>query len=147
MAVFDEMRPYLAVAGAVGLLSAPAEVLVPVARRLLGRTGVATGPALVVLVNEALALGGLHVLLRRPDRWAALEHRRVLPRHLAVPLYVLLSPLLATGWERAVVLRGRSALWGVVSPSGVVHIGLMGVTVARVRRARRTPTADVRDAR
>ena len=137
MAVFEEMKPYLAVAAAVGLLSAPAEVVVPVARRLRGRTGVSTGPSLVVLTNEALFLGLLRLLRGRPDVWAALKEVRGAPWHAAVPLYVLLSPLLASTWERAVVLRGRSALWGLVSPSGLVQIALMGVTIARARRARR----------
>ena len=139
MAVFDEMKPYLAVAGAIGLLSAPAEVLLPVVRRLRRRTGIAIGPSSVIVANEALALGALHRLRRRPEVWAALKGRRIAPWHLTVPLYLLLSPVVATRWERAVVLRGRSALWGgVLSTSGLVQVALLAVTIARARRARRT---------
>ena len=145
-AVLDEMKPYFAVAGAVSLLSLPAQVLVPVVRRLQRRTGVSAGPSLVIVANASLALGGLHLLRRRPGAWAALEERRVAPWHLAIPLYVLLSPALATRWERAVVLRGRSPLWGgAVSPSGLVPIVLLGITITRARRARRAPAAALRD--
>ena len=145
-AVFEEMKPYLAAAGAVGLLSAPAELLLPVVRRLRQETGIAVGPWMVIVANASLALGAVHLLRRRPGAWAALKGRRVPPWLLAVPLHVLLSPALASGSDRAVVLRGRSPLWGgVVSASGLVQVAVLAVTITRARRARRTPIADVRD--
>ena len=145
MAAFEEMKPYWVAAGAIGLLSAPAEVLLPVVRRLRRRTGIATGPSLVIMANASLALGGAHLLRRRPSTQAALAGRRVSPWLLAVPIHVLLSPALAAGWERGVVLRGRSALWGgLVSTSGLVQIAVLVVTITRARRARRTPAGDAR---
>jgi hypothetical protein len=138
-AVLDQMTPYLTVAGAVSLLSSPAEIILPIVRRVRGRTGVAIGPALVIVANATSALALAHLLRRRPGTWAALKRSRVRPWYLVVPLYVLLSPLLGAGWERAVVLRGRSALWGgLVSSSGLVQIVVLVVTIARARRARRT---------
>ena len=145
MAVWEEMKPYFMVATGVSLLSFPAEVLLPVVRRLRRRTGVSVGPSLVIVANASLALGAFHLRWRRPGSRAALRERRAAPWHLVVPLYLLLSPVLATGWERAVVLRGRSALWGgALSSSGLVQTAVLGVMIVRARRARRTPTDDVR---
>ncbi len=135
----DAAKPYLAATGVVSLLAGPAEVGVPVVRRLRGQSGIATGPHLVTLLNGLLGLAVVHVYRRDPDRWGRLRERRA-PRWLAVvPVHLLLSPLLAARWERGVVLRGRSPLWGgVLSPIGLVHVVLTAGALLRAVRAART---------
>jgi hypothetical protein len=137
-AVFEQMRPYAAVTGAVAVLGTPVEVLVPVVRRLRGRSGVSLGPGLVNLVNGLLGLGVVHVFHTRPARWARVRDRRLPPWVAAVLVgYAVLSPAAAAGWRRGVVLPGRSALWGgVVSPVGVLQVVLVLSTLRRGLRAR-----------
>ncbi|WP_369141155.1 hypothetical protein [Modestobacter versicolor] len=140
IAVFDAMKPYLATTAVVSLLAAPTEVGVPVVRRLLGHSGISTGPHLVSLANAVAGLAVVHAFRRDPARWDRLRHRRV-PRWLAVvPVHLLVSPVLAANWERGVVLRGRSPFWGVVSPIGLLHVALTMGTLRRALRARRAGT-------
>jgi hypothetical protein len=138
-AVFERAKPYAAVTGAVALLGTPVEVLVPVVRRLRGRSGVSLGPGLVNLLNGLLGLGVLHVLRSRPARWARITDRPP-PPWVALVLagYAAVSPAAGARWQRAVVLPGRSALWGgVVSPLGLLQIAVMLTTLRRALRARR----------
>ena len=137
-AVFERAKPYAAVTGAVALLGTPVEVLVPVVRRLRGRSGVSLGPGLVNLLNGLLGLGVVHVFRTRPDRWARVEDRRLPPWVAAVLAgYAVLSPAAAARWRRGVVLPGRSALWGgLVSPLGLLQIVIMLSTLRRALRAR-----------
>jgi len=138
-AVFDDMKPYLATAAVIGLCGAPTELAVPIVRRLLGRTGVSTGPGLVELANAVLGLAVVRLYRQQPARWARLRDRPVPRGLLVLPLYLILSPAMAARWERAVVLRQRSPLWGAaLSPVGVVQIGVLAVTISRARRAKRT---------
>ena len=67
-AVVESFAPYHSVMRRVAVLSAPAAVVVPVARRLRGESGVPTGPRLVALLNTVVALGLTHYV-RQPARW------------------------------------------------------------------------------
>ena len=138
-AVFEQAKPYAAVTGAVAVLGGPAEVLVPVVRRLRGRSGVSLGPGLVNLLNGLLGLGLVHFFRTRPARWAQVKDRR-LPGWVAlVPAgYAVLSPAVGARWQRGVVLPERSALWsGLISPIGLLQIAVMLTTLRRALRARR----------
>jgi hypothetical protein len=137
-AVEEDMKPYFAAAGLVGLLGLPAEAAVPVVRRLRGRSGVPVGPAAMNLANAVVAVGFVHVGRRRPARWQRWEHQHI-PRWalLTGAAYLALSPAVAAGSERAVILRHRSPLWGaLVSPVGLLQFALLLVAVGRVWRAR-----------
>ena len=138
-AVFERAKPYAAVTGAVAVLGGPAEVLVPVVRRLRGRSGVSLGPGLVNLLNGLLGLGLVYFSRTRPARWAQIRDRRLPPWLAAVVLgYVMLSPVAAARWQRGVVLPERSALWsGLISPLGLLQIVVMLTTLRRALRARR----------
>lgn len=140
-AVFEQAKPYAAVSGAVGLLGAPVEVLVPVVRRLRGRSGVSLGPGLVNLGNALLGLGVVHAFRTRPAWWARVTERPPPPWVAAVLVgYAVLSPAAAVRWRGGVVLPGRSALWGgLVSPAGLLHVALLLTTLRRAMRARREP--------
>jgi hypothetical protein len=138
-AVFEQARPYAAVTGAVALLGTPAEVLVPVVRRLRGRSGVSLGPGLVNLLNGLLGLGLVHLSRTRPARWARVTDRPP-PPWVALVLagYAALSPATGARWQRGVVLPGRSALWGgLISPLGLLQIAVVLTTLRRALRARR----------
>ena len=134
-AVAQEFGPYLSVVRRIGVLSAPAGIAVPVARLLRGRSGVSTGPKLVTLLNAVIGLAMTHYV-RRSARWQRWKHRLV-PRWAAVAglAYLTLSPAAAGEWERGVILRGRSPLWaGLVSPVGVLQLGIALVGYRRYRR-------------
>ena len=133
----EEIKPYVAAVGAVSLVGLPAEVLVPLVRRLTGRTGVAAGPGLTNLANGVVALVVTRYVRRRPGRWTALvESRAARPLGVASLLHVALAPAVAGRWERAVVLRGRSPLWGwQFSPIGLLQLLLVLVAVRRAGRA------------
>jgi hypothetical protein len=133
----EEIKPYVATAGVVGLFGTPADILVPVVRRLRGHTGMALGPSLMTLANGLLAIGAVHHFRRHRERWQRLT--RGLPQWagLACLLYLALGPAAAGGWKRAVILRRRSPLWGaVVSPTGLLQLGLVCVALGRARRGR-----------
>jgi hypothetical protein len=137
-AVLADLGPYAAAVCAVALLGTPAEVVVPIVRRLRGRTGVSAGPGLVDLAHGVVALGITHRLRRHPARWERWRHADV-PRwaRVAAVAHLTLAPAAAAGWRRGVVLRGRSPLWGgVLSPVGLLQVGLAGVAVARLRGLR-----------
>ncbi|MGY1661727.1 hypothetical protein ACI78Q_10975 [Geodermatophilus sp. SYSU D00705] len=136
-AVLDEIKPYVVAVGAVSLFGTPAEVAVPIVRRLRGRSGVSAGPGLMNLGNGLVALGIAHYFRRRPAQWRRWRRERI-PRRAAIAglLYLTLSPA-AAGWKRGVVFPGRSPLWGgFVSPIGLLQISLAVVALHRARRAR-----------
>jgi hypothetical protein len=133
----EEIRPYVAPAGVVGLLGIPADILVPVVRRLRGDTGVALGPNLLTLANGLLAIGTVHRLRRHRERWQRLTRRLPPWAGLAGMLYLALGPAAAGGWKRAVILRRRSPLWGAaISPTGLLQLVLVSVALGRARRGR-----------
>lgn len=137
-AAFDDGKPYTAAVYAVGLLGAPAELVVAVVRRLRGRPGVSLGPGWMNLANELVALGVVRFFRRRPALRQRLSHSRIV-RWSVIPLtvYLVLSPAAAAGWQQAEVLRGRSPLWGGLVPlSGLLHIMLLALAFIRARRAR-----------
>jgi hypothetical protein len=139
-AAYDEMRPYAAAAAGIALLGAPADVIVPIVRRLRGRPGVAVGPGLVTLSHSLLALGVVHVVRQDPARLARLKERRPSRWLLAVRLYLLLSPAAAS--ERVIVLRHRSPLWGeAVHPAGWLQLLVLLATISRARRPRQEGAA------
>ncbi len=122
----------------MALLGLPAELAVPVVRRLRGRSGVATGPGLTNLADGVVALGLVHHLRRHPQRWQRWSHRDV-PRWgvVAVLAHLVLSPVAAAGWARGVVLPGRSPLWGgLVSPVGLLQVVVGAAALRRVLRDR-----------
>jgi hypothetical protein len=99
---------------------------------------VSLGPGLVILVNGLVALSTVRFFRQKPDQWTRLREQPVARWFVAVPLYLLLSPVAGARWERAVILRSRSALWGrLVSPVGWLKAALMTGTVHRAARARR----------
>jgi len=143
-AVWDDLKPYAAAASLVQVLGTPAELVVPVVRRLLGRDGVSLVPGLVSAGNGLVGLAVVRFVRGRPDLSEEPVPRALLMAALG---HLLLSPLAGAWGERAVVLRGRSPLWGgVVLPSGVVPIAVMATAVVRARRARRraAPAVPVR---
>ena len=135
-AVLDELKPYAAAIGAVGILGAPVELVVPIVRRLRGQSGVSMGPGLVNLANGLVVLVVVGYFHRRPAQWE--KRRRVLPPRsyrFGGLVYLLLAPATAAGWQRGVILRRRSPLWGaLISPIGLLHVALVSVVVHRVRR-------------
>ena len=140
-AAIDDLKPYVAAAAIVGLLGTPAEIVVPVVRRLRGRSGVALGPGLMNLANGLLALAVVRHFRRRPELWE--EWRTRIPRWSGAAglVYLSLSPVTAAGWKRAVLLPRRSSLWGgVISPIGLIQITLLVVGFSRARRARASGT-------
>jgi hypothetical protein len=139
-ASLDDLKPYVAAAGLVGIFAIPAEIVVPVVRRLRGQTGVALGPGLVNLANGLLALCVVRFFRQRPEVWR--EWRTHIPRWsvTAGMVYLVLGPMTATGWKRAVLLPRRSPLWGTISPIGLLQGTLLIVAFARARRARTSET-------
>jgi len=131
------MKPYLVATGAISFLATPTELVLPVVRLLRGHSGVATGPALVTLVHGVIGMGVVHAVRRDPRRVARLRDAKPSRWLLALPLYLLVSPALAS--ERFVVLRSRSPLWGsVLSPIGGLHVAVALVTLRRALRVKRS---------
>ena len=130
---FDDLTPYSAAVAVVDFLGLPAEILVPAVRRLRGDRGVPLGAGLVNLGNGLLALVAVRFFRHRPGLWHESTSR--LPRWAgpAVIGYLALAP--AAAWQRGVVLRRRSALWGTgIHPVGLLQITLLLVGLARARR-------------
>lgn len=135
-AAIESFAPYHSVMRRVGLLSTPVAIVVPVARRLRGESGVSTGPKLVTLLNTFMALALTHYV-RQPARWERLKHRKV-PGWAAGAglIYLTLSPAAAARWNRGVILRGRSPLWaGLIAPSSALRHALLFVGYRRYRAA------------
>ncbi len=140
----DELTPYVGAVAAVALLGTPAEAAVPIVRRLRGRSGVSAAPGLVNLLNGVLALGVVHFSRRRPalrERW---RHRHVPRWAMTAGLgYLTLSPAATAGWQRAVVLPGRSPLWGgCLSPIGLLQVAIGLLALHRLRRTTPRETAE-----
>lgn len=132
-AVFDELKPYAAAIGAVGILGAPVEIVVPIVRRLRGETGVSMGPGLVNLANGLVVVAVVGYFRRRPAQWE--RWKGTVPAWLGGLVYLLPAPATAAGWQRGVILRRRSPLWGeLISPIGLLQVALMTVVVHRLRR-------------
>ena len=133
-AAIESFAPYHAVMGRVGLLSAPAAIVVPVARRLRGQSGVPMGPRLVTLLNTFMALALTHYV-RQPARWQRLKHRKIPGWAAAAGLiYLTLSPAAAARWTRGVILGGRSPLWAVlIAPTTALRHALLLVGYRRYR--------------
>jgi hypothetical protein len=132
----DEIKPYVLTVGAVAALGAPAEVVVPIVRRLRSQSGVSVGPGLVNVANGIVALGVVHYVRQRPEQWQRWRRER-LPRWGPITLLVHLSiaPALAAGWPRGVILRRRTPLWGLLSLTGLLQSALILVAIHRARRA------------
>ena len=71
----DEIKPYVLTVGAVAALGAPAEVVVPIVRRLRSQSGVSVGPGLVNVANGIVALGVVHYVLSAPSSGGASASR------------------------------------------------------------------------
>ena len=121
-------------------LSLPAELLVPVVRLATGQSGVALAPAIVGQLDAVVA--GLVVrAVRRRGRVRTGEPLTYTQRAaLLVGLAVcVLGPLAAAGTSRAVVLPGRSSLWGYLVqglPSLPVSVAMVTVLLREMRAAR-----------
>lgn len=137
-AALEDLKPYVAAAAAVSLLGAPAELGVPLVRRLRRRSGVSLAPGLMTLVNGTVALAAVHFFRRHPDRWQRWKQARIARWAGSAALaHATLSPAAAAVWKPAVVLRGRSPLWGgLVTPIGQLQIAMLLVALHRARRAR-----------
>ena len=97
------------------------------------------GPGLVNLANGLVGLGLVHFFRRHRARW-----KRSTAQGLSVGLgfavlaSLPLGPAAAVRWKRAVVLRNRSALrGGLLSPIGLLQVGLVAVALSRLRPALR----------
>ncbi|WNV74305.1 hypothetical protein [Geodermatophilus sp. DSM 44513] len=92
----DEVKPYFGAVGAVALFGTPAEVAVPIVRRLRRQSGVSAAPGLMNLVNGIVALGVAHHFRRRPAEWERWRHKRI-PRWAGMSglIYLTLSPAAA----------------------------------------------------
>ncbi len=137
-AALDEVKPYVLTVGAVAVLGTPAEIVVPIVRRLRRRSGVSVGPGLVNVVNGIVALGVARYVRQRPEQWQRWRRGR-LPRWgpMTGLVYLTVSPAAAAGWKRGVILRRRSPLWaGLISPIGLLQGALVLGAVHRARRAR-----------
>ncbi len=135
-AALQDLRPYTAAVGAVALCGTPAEVVVPVVRRLRGRSGVSMGPGLVNLANGVVAVGVTRYFRHRPEEWHRLSGGRI-PRWTGIAglIYLTVSPAVGASWGRGVLFRRRTPLWGgVVSPVGLLQITLLLATLHRARR-------------
>jgi non-ribosomal peptide synthetase component F len=137
------MKPYVGAAGLVALLGAPAEIAVPIVRRLRRRSGVSVGPGVMNLFNGAVALAVAHYFRQHPAQWQRwLQKPRPLPTWASVTAlaYLVLSPAAAACWKHGVVLRRRSPLWGGLgSPIGLLQAGLALGAFYRARGTRRGP--------
>ena len=128
-AALEEIKPYVLTAAAVSLFGTPAEIAVPIVRRLRRQSGISVGPALMNLANGVVALGVVHHLRQRPAEAAS-----TLPRWgpITALVYVAASPAAAAGWRRGVILRRRSPLWGaLISPIGLLQGALVLVPSSR----------------
>jgi hypothetical protein len=134
-AALDEIKPYVVTAGVVALFGTPAEIAVPIVRRLRHRSGVSVGPGLTNLVNGIVALGVARYFRRRPAQWQRWKHERIPPwGPIAVLVHLTLAPAAAARWERGVIFRRRSPLWGgLVSPVGLLQIALLVGALFRAR--------------
>lgn len=136
-AALQDIQPYVATVAAVALLGAPAEIAVPIVRRVRGRSGVSIGPSGTTLLNGIVALGVAHWFRQRPARWQRVRQTGV-PSWAGIGLLVhlTLSPAVAARWQGGVVLRRRSPLWGaLVSPTGLLQLLLVLVALVRARQA------------
>jgi hypothetical protein len=115
-AAFDGVKPYVATTGAIALMGAPAEVVVPLGRRLRGRSGVSVGPGLVNLANGLIGLGLVHFFRRHPAGWKR-STAQGLPGGLGVAVLVslLLGPAAAVRWGSGPWSCGTGPRCGVVS--------------------------------
>jgi hypothetical protein len=137
-AALDDIKPYVVTAGVVALFGTPAEIAVPVVRRLRHRSGVSIGPGMANLVNGIVALGVAHYVRQRPAQWQRWKHKPI-PRwgRIAGVAYLTVSPAAAAGWKRGVILPRRTPLWGgLISPIGLLQITLVIVAISRAGRAR-----------
>jgi hypothetical protein len=135
-AALDDIKPYAAAAGAVALFGTPAEVAVPIVRRLRRQSGVSMGPGLMNLANGVFAVGVARYFRQRPEQWQRWKHGRI-PRwtRLAGLVYLTVSPAVAACWKGGVLFRRRTPLWGgLISPIGLLQITLLFVTLYRARR-------------
>ena len=89
------------------LLASPTTSLLPLARRLPGRTGVQTGPYLVIPVTACV-----HGAVRPFQRAEGRSPRQRSAAGWFLVTWELATPVLAALPRRTVVLRGRSPLWG-----------------------------------
>jgi hypothetical protein len=135
-AALEEIKPYVLVAGAVALLGTPADVAVPIVRRLRRRSGVQVGPNVMNLINGTVALGVTHYVRQHPAQWQRWQHRPLTRWAWTASLvYLAVSPAATAGWKRGVVFRGRSPLWGgLPSPIGLIQFALVLVALYRAQR-------------
>ena len=89
------------------LLAAPTHGLLPLARRLTGRTRVQAGSYLVLPVTA-----WVHGRVRRFQRAAGRTPRQRSAAGWFLVTWQVAAPVLASSPRRTVVLRGRSPLWG-----------------------------------
>ena len=137
-AVLGDIAPYFRAARAVALCGTPAEIAVPIVRRLRRQSGVSAAPGLMTLVNAISALAVTHYF-RRPAQWQRWEHKRI-PGWAGIAglVHLTLSPAAAAQWKRGVIFPRRSPLWAaLVSPTtGLLHTLLTLVVVHRIRRTK-----------
>jgi hypothetical protein len=96
------------------------------------------------LINGTVALGVAHYVRQHPAQWQRWRHEPV-PRWggLASLVYVAVSPAVAARWERGVVFRRRSPLWGgLISPVGLLQMALVLMALYGARRPRSSEAID-----
>jgi hypothetical protein len=139
VAAVGDIAPYLRVVRVVALLGTPAEIAVPIVRRLGRQTGVSAGPGLTTLVNAIVALALTHFIGRPPQ--GQQRNDKSVPGWAGVVgrIYLVLSPAAAPLWRGGVIFPRRSPLWAVlISPTTGLLRTLLGlVVIYRVRRAKR----------
>ena len=147
-AALEEIKPYVLTVAAVALFGAPAEIAVPVVRRVRGQSGVSVTPGLTNVVNEIVALAVVHYFRQRPAQWQR-RKRNGVPAwgRIAGLGYLVLSPAAAARCTGGVLFRSRTPLWGaVISPIGLLQVTLLLVALGRARRARPPERAGARKA-
>ena len=141
VAAVGDIAPYLRVVRVVALLGTPAEVAVPIVRRLRHQSGVPTAPSLMTLANAVVALA-MTYFLPGAARWQGWEDRRIPGARRIGVAYLVFSPTAAVQGERGVIFPGRSPLWAVlISPTTGLLRTLLGLVVSlRAGKAKKSET-------
>jgi hypothetical protein len=141
--VVNRLKPYEVTARLTLGLSAPATVITPLIRQLVGRSGVQVGPGALSAIN---ALANIALLRRARRQGLTLDKLDTMPliqRRLAVGLlaWSLVGPAVAAFPEQTVILRDRSPMWAYLVDMAP-RLALALLLVAHGRRELQRPTGE-----
>lgn len=133
------LKPYEVTARLTLGLSTPAAIVTPVARQLLGRSGVQVGPSALSVVNALVNMALIRAARRQGLTLDSLDAMPLTQRRLAVLLigWALVGPVVAAFPERTVILRERSPLWAYLvdmAPRLALALGLVFFGRRELRR-------------